>query len=101
MVHCPTVHLPLGALLSRCTVCGAGEFVSFFCGLLTDGTALADVYQQRVLLKFRPGGVGDALCDMMVLVDAPRGGGGEGGGESGEEEEDWDVGKESGGLVGE
>ena len=23
-VHCPTVHLPLGALLTPCTACGAG-----------------------------------------------------------------------------
>ena len=27
MVHCHTVHLPLGALLSPCTVCGTGERV--------------------------------------------------------------------------
>ena len=24
MVHCHTVHLPLGALLSPCTMCGTG-----------------------------------------------------------------------------
>ena len=34
MVHCHTVHLPFGALLTWCTVCGTGNF---HLGLAYDG----------------------------------------------------------------
>ena len=30
MVHCHTVHLPLGALLTPCTMCGTGDELHYF-----------------------------------------------------------------------
>ena len=45
MVHCHTVHLPLGALLSPCTMCGTGMHRDLKPeNILLDKSGVAKVY---------------------------------------------------------
>ena len=58
MVHCHTVHLPIGALLSPCTMCGTG-------GLAPSLAALAA--QVLVLAPPPCEGLGDATSSGAVI----------------------------------
>ena len=85
MVHSHTVHLPLGALLSPCTMCGTGKYIiapgdiGLFIapsagaieGVVSDAEGLASVFAPSA----EPAGCNrepssDSLADVTAMADA-------------------------------